>query len=236
MRSFIVIAMFAASLSNAAWNGYTEVRNLELSMERINTLEIDAGAGSLEIKGDPDATVIRVVATIRLPDAEAEEAIEIIESDLKLTLEKQRNRAMLNAYFDHGMWGFHGDRRIDLEISMPHGLALVIDDGSGSIHVEAVSSHIIIDDGSGSITVKNVGSLVIDDGSGSITVAGVTGDVAIEDGSGDIMVRAVGGSVTIDDGSGGIDIDDVEHDLIIVDDGSGSVRVSDVRGIVQRDD
>ena len=45
MRSFVVIAMFATTLSHAAWNGYTEDRVLELDTDGISRLDIDAGAG-----------------------------------------------------------------------------------------------------------------------------------------------------------------------------------------------
>ena len=54
MRSFVVMAMFAASLSHAAWNGYTEDRDLELDTKGISMFEVDAGAGSLLIEGVAD--------------------------------------------------------------------------------------------------------------------------------------------------------------------------------------
>lgn len=230
MRSLIVMAMFAAALSNAAWNGYTEDRDLELDTAGISSFEIDAGAGSLEISGVDDLDAIQVKATINVPDKDADEANELIAEDLELSLEKVRDRARLVARFDNHFWSFDDSPSVDLDIRVPHGLALFVDDGSGSIRVINVNSDIRIDDGSGSIRIEMVGSVVIDDGSGSIKIAGVQGDVSVEDGSGSITVEHVGGSVTIDDGSGGIDVLDVEHDLIIIDDGSGSVSVTDVRG------
>ena len=44
------------------------------------------------------------------------------------------------------------------------------------------------------------------------------------------------GSVTVYDGSGDIEIDDVEHDLIIEEEGSGSLRYTNVRGTVEERD
>ena len=44
MRAIIILAMFAVSLANAAWNDYEEVRELELASDGIDLLEIDAGA------------------------------------------------------------------------------------------------------------------------------------------------------------------------------------------------
>jgi len=235
MRSLIVMAMFVASLSNAAWNGYTEDRDLELDTQGISAFEVNAGAGSLAITGDADLDTIQVKATINVPDNDEKEALKVIESDLELSLEKVRDHARLKAYFDSSSWGFGDSPSVDLDIRVPHGLALLVDDGSGSMQVTDVRSDVVIDDGSGSITVEQVKSISIDDGSGSITIVKVQGDVSIEDGSGSITVQNVGGSVIIDDGSGGIDVSDVEHDLVIVDDGSGGVDAVDVRGEIKQD-
>lgn len=235
MRSFIVMMMFAASLAHAAWSGYTEDRDLELDAEGLAALEVDVGAGSLVVTGDTGIDMIHVKATIRVPDKKAEKAQKIIASDLNLSLEKIHDRARLEASFDGGSWAWGDSPSVDLEVRMPHGLMLEIDDSSGSLEVFNVAADVFIDDGSGSIKVAKVGSIVIDDGSGSIKVDDIAGDVSIEDGSGSISVRQVGGSVIIDDGSGGIDVDDVAQDLTIVDDGSGSLNVSNVRGTVTQD-
>ena len=235
MRSFVVMAMFVASLSHAAWNGYTEDRDLELDTRGLEAFEVDAGAGSLTITGVDDSHFIRVKATINVPDESEAKARKIIASDLNLSLEKVRDHGRLKAYFDRDNWTFGDSPSVDLEVRVPKHLPLMIDDGSGSLRVINVGADVVIDDGSGSIEVEQVGALKIDDGSGSITIAGVAGDVSIEDGSGSITVRQVGGSVIIDDGSGGIDVSDVEHDLIIVDDGSGSVDATDVRGKIEQE-
>jgi len=235
MRSLIVMAMFTASLSNAAWNGYTEDRDLELDTRGIKVFEVDAGAGSLAIEGVAGIQNIYVKATINVPDESADKAKEIIASDLKLSLQKVRDHARLVANFDRRFWGFGDPPSIDLEIRVPHSMALDIDDGSGSLTVINVGADVAIDDGSGSIKIEQVNGVVIDDGSGSITIVGVAGDVSVDDGSGSITIEHVGGSVIIDDGSGGITVVDVEKDLIIVDDGSGSLKTADIRGQIKQD-
>jgi len=58
MRSLVVMAMFASSLTHAVWNGYTETRDLELATDGIDILEIDAGAGSIVVTGAADASSI----------------------------------------------------------------------------------------------------------------------------------------------------------------------------------
>jgi DUF4097 and DUF4098 domain-containing protein YvlB len=235
MRSLIVIAMFTATLTHAAWNGYTEDRELELDTEGVSSFEIDAGAGSLAVTGVEGLHKILVTATINVPDKDAEDAQEIIEKGLRLSLEKVRDEARLNADFEQRSWGWGDSPTVDLDVRVPHGLALVVDDGSGSIKIVDMVADIEVDDGSGSLSISGAANVAIDDGSGSITVIGATGDVDIEDGSGSITVEQVGGSVRIDDGSGSIDVDDVEHDLIIIDDGSGGLNASNVRGVIHND-
>ena len=218
MRSFIVMAMFAASLGHAAMNDYTEVRNLELDADEIEELSIDAGAGSMDITGIAGAKKITVKAIIEVPDVDDDKALRIIEREMKLSLDRSGSDALLNASFERRFMGFGShSARINIEISVPQGIAVIIDDGSGSIDV------------------KNVAHVKIDDGSGSIDVERASGDVSIIDGSGSITVRDVQGSVTIDDGSGGIEVSDGEKDLIIIDDGSGGFTFSDIRGTVEQD-
>lgn len=230
MRSLIVIAMFAATLTHAAWNGYTEDRTLELDTDGVAKLDVEAGAGELVVTGTPDITKILVTATINVPDRDEGDALEIIEKDLRLSLEKDDDEARLEGYFDNSGWSWGDSPSVDLHVRVPEGLAIVVDDSSGSLTISDVSADVEIDDGSGSMRISGVASVVIDDGSGSIRVSDATGDVDIEDGSGSITVEKVGGSVRIDDGSGSIDVSDVELDLVIVDDGSGGLDASNVRG------
>ena len=235
MRSFIVMAMFAASLAHAGWSDYEEVRDLELDAGGVSNFFVDAGAGSMTINGDAGAKSITVTATIQVDENDQEKAREIIAKRLTLTLDRDGDSAVLKSYFKHGIWG-GTDGSVKLEIVMPAGIPLCIDDGSGSILIEDVGSDVEIDDGSGSLKIYNVGAVDIDDGSGSIDIENASGDVAIVDGSGSITINKVGGSVTIDDGSGSINVRDVENDLIIEEDGSGGLTVADVRGNVERND
>lgn len=235
MRGFIVMAMFLASFANAAWTDYSAVRELKLDAKGIDHLEIDAGAGSMHVKGLAGLDSIIVTATVVVPDTDEDDAIKVIEKKMKLSLDKKGDRAQLDSWFEHGFFGKWSGARIDLEISVPAGMAVSIDDGSGPIEVIDIDAEVSIEDGSGSIDLANVASVTIDDGSGSIDVSNVAGDVSIIDGSGNINVRSVKGSVTIDDGSGGINVSDVEKDLIIVDDGSGGFSFSDVRGTVEQE-
>jgi hypothetical protein len=236
MRSVLILMMFSVSLAHAAGNEYEEVRNLDLSAEGISTLEIEAGAGSLQVIGVSGTDDIVVTAIIQVAEDDDDKARKEIDAGLVLSLEKSGDNALLKSYFEGGFMNFGDSPRVQLEVRVPERLALNIDDGSGSIVVQSVSGNIELEDDSGSIMLTNVGGDVeIDDGSGSINVDGVNGDLVIGDGSGSIKVRDVTGSVTVDDGSGSINVTDVEADLIIENDGSGSLNFSNIGGQVETD-
>lgn len=235
MRSFIVMAMFVASLAQAGWSDYEEVRNLDIDVDGVSELSIKAGAGSMDVTGVSGLDKIYVKANVIVPNADEEKALKVIDKKINLSLEKRGSEVQLDAWFDNGIMGFGNDAYIVLDVRVPQGLSVNIDDGSGSIDVLDVAGDVTIDDGSGSIDVDNVANLKIDDGSGSIDIENASGDVSIVDGSGSISIVHVGGSVSIDDGSGSIKVSDVENDLIIVDDGSGGLSISDVRGSVDQE-
>jgi hypothetical protein len=232
MRSIIVMAMFLASFADAAWKDYTTVRDLKVDAAGIERFEINAGAGSLDIQGVAGLDSLIVVATVVVPESNEDDAVQLIDKKMRLSLDRNGDNAKLESWFEDGWLGRGSSARIDLKISVPTGVTIRIDDGSGSIDLIGVEADVSIDDGSGSIQVQGVASVSIDDGSGSIEVSDATGDVSIIDGSGSINVRSVGGSVSVDDGSGSIKVSDVEQDLTIVDDGSGGFSYSDVRGRV----
>ena len=235
MRGLLIMAMFVASFADAAWNDYTTVRELKLDAKGIENFEIDAGAGGMDVKGIGGLDALEVIATIVVPESAEDDAMMRMEKQMRLSLDRSGDRARLVSHFEQGESGWESGARIDLEIRMPSGIAVEIEDGSGSIDLVDLGGDVAITDGSGSITVQGVGRLSIDDGSGSIDVASADGDVSIVDGSGSIRIRSVAGSVTIDDGSGSINVNDVEQDLIILDDGSGGFSYADVGGTVKDD-
>lgn len=228
----LCIATLAATPALADWNGYDyeESRELRVDANGVSELRIDAGAGSLEVTGVPGATSIDVDALVQVDGAKGDEAREFIESKMRLELERDGDRAVLIADFKNGMSNKSG--AIKLEVTVPEGTDLDVDDGSGSITIRRTMGSVLIDDGSGSIDVAEVGAIEIDDGSGSIDVRDATGSVKINDGSGSIKVRSVGGDVSVDDGSGSINVRDVQGNFTVIDDGSGSINYDNVVGSV----
>jgi hypothetical protein len=235
MRTIIFLTMFTGGVAFAA-SEYVEDRALNLDAGGISALQIEAGAGSLEVTGVDGLDQIEVEAIITVPGRNDDKARNKIESDLELTLEERGGKAILRSIFEDGIWDFGDSPSVQLIVRMPAQLDLNVDDGSGSLVVENVHGDIELVDGSGSISMSDVGGSVdVDDGSGSIDIRGVGGDISISDGSGSITVRDVAGSVVVDDGSGSINVADIEADLIIVSDGSGGLNFSNIGGRVDGD-
>jgi hypothetical protein len=219
--------------AHADWNDYDyqEERELAVDAGGLETFRVDAGAGSLAIEGVDGSDQIEVTATVLVSGAEGDKAREFIEKRMVLTLDRSGDNAELVADFKDGM-GFGKGGAIALDVRLPKGIDVDIDDGSGSIEVRGTEGALKINDGSGSITVSEVNDLHIDDGSGSIDVKDVSGDVYIDDGSGSIKVTRVTGNIVVDDGSGSINVADVQGGFKVVDAGSGSVNFRNVAGDV----
>ena len=229
-------ALLLLLLSTTAMADYTESRELVQETDGDTTLNIDAGAGTLNVSGSNSVDVILVEAVIVVDGVSDKKARKLVEERVRLEMVRSGDTVRLVSDIDDGGWSWNQQLRIDLEIQIPDSMNLVVDDGSGSIVVRDVLGDVAIDDGSGSVDIFNVGSLYLDDGSGSIDVRGVRGDVEVDDGSGGLDISDVGGSVRIDDGSGSIDVRSVVADLIIISDGSGGVNYSDIGGVVELDD
>jgi hypothetical protein len=196
-------------------------RSAELAAGDARRVVVDAGAGSLEVRGVDGAGRIRAHGTAY---AETQKVLDAIE----VTVERHGDAVVVTTVFPRRT---RGNARLDLEVELPAGLPVRVDDGSGDLSVTHVAA-LDLDDGSGEVVVEDVrGDVSIDDGSGDMRVTGVGGSVHLDDGSGEIVVRDVERDVVIgDDGSGDMRIHGVGGDVTVEDDGSGSIEVADVRG------
>ncbi|MGD2113773.1 MAG: hypothetical protein PVG07_01895 [Acidobacteriota bacterium] len=197
-------------------------REASLDVDGATRLVIDVGAGSLDVRGSEGLDRVRAEGTACASRAE-------YLDDIALSTDRRGDTLYLKAEYPRRV---RGSASLDLEVELPSGLAVEIDDGSGSLTVRSVAS-LELEDGSGSIEVSDIdGDLDIDDGSGEIEVLGIGGSVFIDDGSGEIEVTGVGGSVRVSDGSGEIELRDVDGDVTIDDDGSGEIDIAGVGGSV----
>ncbi len=211
-------------------------RNLSLSAEGIQKLEIDCGAGFCYVTGDDSLRSIEVEAEIIVDGKREREAEEYIKDNVKLELRKQGSRAVLTSQFDNRFRAINfRSRVINLTVKVPRNMDVSIDDGSGELRIEQIAGRIQVDDGSGEIVIRDIqGDVSIDDGSGTIEISDVVGNLYIDDGSGTIEVNNIDKDVEVSDGSGSIYIDGVGGDVIIKDDGSGSLHIQNVKGRVKK--
>jgi len=249
LRTTLSIAILAASglacqIAIGDDCSHTAPREATLGASGAEKVVIDAGAGSLEVRGS-SGNELRAAGTACASNAS-------LLDDVRLVAERRGDTLYVETRFPRN---YRGTARLDLEVDLPAGLPVSIEDGSGSIKVRGVAA-LTVHDGSGSLEASDIaGAVDVEDGSGSIELLGIGGDVTIDDGSGGIDVRGAGGRVRIDDGSGEIVVRDVDGDVILEDgsgsmeivgvggsviveeDGSGDIRVEDVRGDLEvRDD
>jgi hypothetical protein len=249
-KARVFVSLFALLALSAF--GFEKVQTLSLPADGIGKLEITAGAGFLKVSGREDLSSIEVRAEIVASGVRDKDMEDYIKDNIELELRKSGGTAVLVSTLRGRVFSFFdGDRRINLTVTVPKGMALDIDDGSGEMEVQNISAGVRIKDGSGSLRVEKItgnvriddgsGELVVDgiqgnldiiDGSGDIEVRNVTGDVSVDDGSGSTTLFRIGGNVTIDDGSGSLEIDDVGKDVRLKHKGSGSTDITNVRGTV----
>lgn len=217
MKTLTCVALAASLLSPLAMADncrYSRDINFDVAVQGLERLNIDVGAGELNVTGAQQSDMISVRAKVC---ADSQRKLD----DLDLTQDRRGDRLDIASEMGDSGWGsvnLFGSSYayIDVNIAIPPGLVIDIDDGSGDISLMDVS-----------------GDFSIEDGSGGIEIARVIGDLRINDGSGDIRIETVGGNVTIDDdGSGDIRVSNVVGSFETEETGSGDVNYSDVRGRV----
>jgi hypothetical protein len=231
--AFLSQGLVADDWGRASLNKYVQ---LDLAIDEIAQVNIDVGAGDLVIKGKKGQSEIEVIAKVY--------GDELNDDDYVISLKKQGNKGVLIAQFSGNTYN---NERIDLEITMPPSLTLLVNDRSGDIIIESLSNGLTLNDRSGDIELNNIaglviiedrsgdlvgknirGNVIINDRSGEIQLIDVEGDVNIDDTSGDIHAKNISGLVTVEDSSGDIIINGAT-DFVLKNDGSGDVRLINIK-------
>jgi len=223
----LLLVMGFFSHSVLAWGECKFEREIErdIPLESVERMEIEAGAGSLEIEGDTRSSV-SIKARLCSDDEDALAKMDV-------AFMAKSNIAYLRTLFPEKAWfGSDSNRAtIDLSLVVPKGLPLAVSDSSGEATITEVASLKMVDS-SGELKIKNVaGDLSVVDSSGELTIKGVSGNVEVTDSSGALNVKNVDGGVVIEaDSSGGIDIANIKQDVLIKRDSSGGISVRNVGG------
>ncbi|WP_154223240.1 DUF4097 family beta strand repeat-containing protein [Marinicella rhabdoformis] len=246
-KTIILAAGITLALSAYAGKDLSFDRQLTLEASRVDGLEVDAGAGHMEIVG-ADVDVITVEAKIESDKYNDMDDFEsAFADDMEFELKRDQGFALLKAKSKDKLFS-NPEISIHLTIQVPQSFDLIVDDGSGHIKISDIDGSVEVDDGSGHIELSNIKDEVeiddgsghielsniqseveIDDGSGNVIAKDITGEFTIDDGSGEIKLKQMGGNVNIEDGSGAIQAKHVAGDFT-VDDGSGSIDITDLQG------
>lgn len=217
----ILSASLVAGSNVMAYDNIWKTETLELDASNLQTLQIDAGAGDIEVTGIDDLDEVRVIAKFG--------GSKVDESDYTLSLESNGSAAQIVVFVDSD---WNSNTYIDLEVHFPKEMMLEIEDRSGDLSVANVDNSVVIDDRSGDVKVKNIkGDLTIEDNSGDLRLRNIDGSISIEDKSGDVDIVKVSGAVDLEDNSGDITLRDIGGD-VKVRDSSGDIDVRDAKGVV----
>ncbi|MEM8994174.1 MAG: DUF2807 domain-containing protein [Acidobacteriota bacterium] len=223
-RILLAISLLLAALAGSASADcdYKADRELSESLDGVERVEIIARAGDLRISA---RDVDKLEAS-----GEACASKKTLLDDVQLTAERRGSVLRLETEMPETS-GWNRQTRLDLRVTVPAGVVLSVNDGSGDLDIRGVSLE-ALDDGSGDARLDGTrGNLRVIDGSGGLTIRDHRGDLELEDGSGDLRVRGTDGRVVVtSDGSGDIDITDVSGDVHIENDGSGDIDVDTVGG------
>lgn len=200
---------------------YQEEIAFTVPSTNIETVDVSAGAGSLNVSSTPSTREISVVATVctsRKSGLEGMGVQHLVQGDtqyLWTKIPEDDRRSLVSS----------GYRFIHLDVTVPAGMPVNIKDGSGELTVSGTGDLNLVD-GSGAAHIFAIaGNVKVKDGSGELTIEDVQGAVDVDDGSGGIDIVKVAGSVTVRDGSGDIDVRDVQLEVSILEDGSGDVNI-----------
>ena len=226
-----LVALFPFALvlvapAAAAWEcPHREARNLDLAAGGIRTLEVRARAGELTIRGAAGESI-----AVR-GEACAGSAAEL--ADIRLVQSRRGDVLTLAVEMPESTSWSDEDapRTLDLALSVPARLALVVADSSGDAEVRGVASLSLVDS-SGELEIEAIaGPVDVTDSSGGIEVRDVGALRIGADSSGDIAARNVRGPVEIEvDSSGEITLEDVEGDAVVEKDSSGEISFERIRG------
>lgn len=235
----VIVLLFLVITTHTALYAYENTRYLNVSSDKVEKLEIDCGAGFLKVTGDKNLNRIEVAAEIIIKKINDDDAQELVDNDIQLSMKKRGKRVILVSHFKKSLknkFRRNPQVQINLTVNIPKNIDLEVDDGSGIIEIKDIVGFVLINDGSGEIELRQIaGDVEIEDGSGSMTVTHIEGNIDIDDSSGEVTVRDVVGSVYIEDGSGSMEIERIDGS-VVVDDGSGSIVIDDIKRNVTIED
>ncbi len=241
-----VIAALAVAL--LALPAVAAERNVELSLDAVEAVELHNLAGAARIVPGSGAPVIR--ARIRADKAEHADAVVLRRKDhggvAEVVVEYPSGLSRIRYDGDEfqrldASVEYQGRRirignkdgdllRVDLEILVPENGQLEFRQLIGPIAAEGVNAGLTLASSYGAISVTDgAGKLAANSGSGRVDVASFRGEVNANTGSGAIGLENVLGDVRARTGSGGVTLRGMDGN-VVAETGSGGIRIDDAGG------
>jgi hypothetical protein len=206
MRKILFLSCFLIAPAVQAWDcKYEKTIDETLDLSGSESLRIAAKAGDLEVRGGSGSE-----ALIRGKVCASKE-----EWLNKATIETEggRNAEITVDLPETSGWSITGNSYayMDLEVEVPRGIPVSVDDSSGDADISGLAS------------------VEVSDSSGDVEISDIEGDVSVKDSSGDIEIERVGGNVlVVNDSSGDVEIDGVDGSVRVEADSSGDLEFTDV--------
>ena len=248
-RLTIAAALAAATLLplTAAATDCANVRNIDmvLDLAGAEAVRFEVNSHDLEVRTAP--------STDAKLEGRACASSESALAGLRVTQARRGDTLVVRLDSkDNNSWNLFGTRyaRLDVTATLPRGMAVQVDVGSGDAVVRGVASlassvgsgdlqasdlagRVSLSVGSGDAQLKDIGALRVDSiGSGDVTAARVRGDASVGSiGSGDFDLYGAGGDVEVGSvGSGDAGMRNVEGNVRVGSVGSGDIEATGVRG------
>ncbi len=227
LASFAVVVLGFFCVSQSAFADCRHKRQLanEIELDGAVAIEVLATSGWLKIKGIDGAD--RIVGR---GEACSDDKDRVGEIELVMQRVGDRIEVIAAVPFkdERDEWRIGG---LNLELTVPDSVPLVVSDSSGDLSIRSVAS-LELTDSSGDVDLREIAGdvVVARDSSGDLDIRD-SGDITIRiDSSGDIFVGNAASLTINEDTSGNIRIRDIRGNVVIGSDTSGSISASGIGG------
>ena len=248
-----LLALFTSLAAGPAVAGgcrHKAERSAADDLAGLDTVEIFARAGELEVRGSSKSTGVSARGDGCTSREDMLAAMDIVLRRLDDRLQVLVEMPDISGETERRWRDEYAV--MDLTVELPDTVAVIVHDSSGGmtlhnlgslevtdssgdIEIDQVAGPVLIpQDSSGDIDIRGVGAVTIQvDSSGEIYVEDADSVTIANDTSGDITLRRIQGDVLIgNDSSGGISVRDVGGSFIVENDTSGGIRYRNVAGAV----
>ena len=229
MNKYLLLFTGLLATSAQAWDcKYSKDISINQDLSGSDQLSVIAAAGDLKITGKANIDEARVTGRVCASKKEWLDQSEV------LTEGGSNAEIVVDLPDIDSSWGLTGNRYVyvDIEIEVPHDIALDVVDSSGDLEIHSTAS-VSVKDSSGDIAIDDVqGDVVVLDSSGDIELEDINGNVTVEsDSSGDIEGSDIKGFVLVEkDSSGDIRFKNVGEDFVVEKDSSGDIVAKTIGG------